>query len=101
MTLQQVGKIFNKNHATIHHSVKNHDENLEKSKKYKSYYEKAQNILMKHPDLAIIRDKTLMSQFTRQKKLIMELSDDNKVLKNRVLELEQQVSNLDPDGNRI
>lgn len=101
MTLHQVGRVFGKNHATIHHAVKNHDNNHSWSEMYRFYYQTAKDILVDKPSLEIQKDNTLMAQFTRQRMRIMELEGENNNLKMKVLELEEKITILDPDGIRV
>jgi hypothetical protein len=100
MSLHQVGKVFGKNHATIHHAGRKHEENMDWSEGYRYYYEVAQRILVDKPSLKIQADNTLMAQFSRQRLRIMELEGQVNNLKNRILELEGKSVILEADGNR-
>lgn len=101
MTLHQLGRVFGKNHATIHHAVKNHEINHDWSEMYRFFYDTAKKIIIDKPSLQVMKDNTLMAQFTRQKMRIYELEAENNNLKDKVLELERKITILDPDGNRI
>lgn len=101
MTLHQLGRVFGKNHATIHHAVKNHEINHDWSEMYRFFYDTAKKIIIEKPSLQVMKDNTLMAQFTRQKMRIYELEAENNNLKDKVLELERKITILDPDGNRI
>lgn len=101
MTLHQLGRVFGKNHATIHHAVKNHEMNHDWSEMYRYFYDTAKKIIIDKPSLQVMKDNTLMAQFTRQKMRIYELESENNNLKDKVLELERKITILDPDGNRI
>ena len=98
MSLHQVGKVFGKNHATIHHAVKNHDTNHSWSEMYRFFYQTAKDILVDKPSLEIQKDNTLMAQFTRQRMRIMELEGENNNLKMKMLELEEKITILEADG---
>ena len=101
MSLHQVGRVFGKNHATIHHAGKKHEANMDWSASYRFYYETAERILIDKPSLKILADNTLMAQFSRQKMRIMELEGQVSNLKDRILELEGNGVILEADGNRI
>jgi len=101
MSLHQVGRVFGKNHATIHHAGKKHEANMDWSASYRFYYETAERILIDKPSLKILADNTLMAQFSRQKMKIMELEGQVSNLKDRILELEGNGVILEADGNRI
>ena len=73
MTLMQIGRIFYKNHATIHHAVKNHEINHDLSELYRFYFSTATQMLLDCPIENIQSDNRLQAQFTRQKMRIVEL----------------------------
>tara|TARA_R110000782_G_scaffold79933_1_gene158469 strand:+ start:204 stop:653 length:450 start_codon:yes stop_codon:yes gene_type:complete len=73
MTLHQIGRIFGKNHATIHHAVKNHENNSNWSEMYRFYHANAKQMLLDCPIKSIQSDNRLQAQFTRQKMRIVEL----------------------------
>ena len=101
MTLHQVGRVFGKNHATIHHAVKNHEQNHDWSSMYRFFYETAKKMLIEKPSIEIRNNNTLMAQFTRQKMRILELEGERNNLKDRILELERKITNLEEYGNRV
>lgn len=101
MTLHQVGRVFGKNHATIHHAVKNHEQNHKWSEMYRFFYQTAKEVLIDKPSIDIQKDNRLMAQFTRQRMRIMELEGENNILKTRLLELQEKITILDPDGIRV
>ena len=101
MTLHQVGRVFGKNHATIHHAVKQHDANHSWSGMYRFFYETAKKMLLDRPSMEIRNNNTLMAQFSRQKMKIMELEGERNNLKDKVLELERKITNLEEYGNRV
>ena len=101
MTLHQVGRVFGKNHATIHHAVKNHEQNHDWSSMYRFFYETAKKMLIEKPTLEIRNNNTLMAQFTRQKMRILELEGERNNLKDRILELERKIANFEEYGNRV
>jgi hypothetical protein len=101
MTLMQVGRVFGKNHATIHHAVKNHEQNHQWSAMYRFFYDVAEKILVEKPSLEIQKDNTLAARFSRQKMRIQELEGENNNLKQKCLELEQKITTLEEYGNRV
>lgn len=101
MTLHQVGRVFGKDHSTIHHAVKQHETNHDWSSMYRFFYETAKRMLIEKPSIEIRNNNTLMAQFTRQKMRIMELEGERNNLKDRVLELERKIANLEQYGNRV
>lgn len=84
MTLMHIGRIFGKNHATIHHAVKNHEINHNWSSLYRFFYATAKELLLQSPVEEIRRDNRLQAQFTRQQMRIVELEhQNNKMLTDR------------------
>jgi len=100
MTLIQIGRVFGKNHATIHHAVKNQENNFNWSKMYRFYFETAKDVLVNNPDIKIQNDNTLMAQFTRQKMRITELEYKSSQLKSENESLKRKIAILEADGNR-
>ena len=100
MTLIQIGRIFGKNHATIHHAVKNHENNFNWSKMYRFYFETAKDVLVNNPDIKIQNDNKLMAQFTRQKMRITELEFKSSQLQTENESLRKKIAILEADGNR-
>ena len=94
MTLHQIGRIFGKNHATIHHAVKNHEQNHNWSEMYRYYHSIANDILLECPIKSIQSDNKLQAQFTRQKMRIVELEYEVEKLTHKCQELSENCSIL-------
>ena len=94
MTLHQIGRIFGKNHATIHHAVKNHEQNHNWSEMYRYYHSIANDILLECPIKSIQSDNKLQAQFTRQKMRIVELEYEVEKLTYKCQELSENCSIL-------
>ena len=94
MTLMQIGRIFDKNHATIHHAVKNHEMNHDWSELYRYYYSTAVQMLLDCPIENIKSDNRLQAQFTRQKMRIVELEYEVQKLTLKCQELNDNCSIL-------
>ena len=94
MTLMQIGRIFDKNHATIHHAVKNHEINHDWSELYRFYFSTATQMLLDCPIENIQSDNRLQAQFTRQKMRIVELEYEVQKLTLRCQELSDNCSIL-------
>ena len=94
MTLHQIGRIFGKNHATIHHAVKNHEQNHNWSEMYRYYHSIANDILLECPIKSIQSDNKLQAQFTRQKMRIVELEYGVEKLTHKCQELSENCSIL-------
>lgn len=94
MTLHQIGRIFGKNHATIHHAVKNHQVNYDWSEMYRFFYATANQLLLDSPIKSIQSDNRLQAQFTRQKMRIVELEHEVQKLTNEVDKLRGDCSIL-------
>ena len=94
MTLMQIGRLFGKNHATIHHAVKNHDTNHEWSELYRFYYSTATQKLLDCSIDKIQSDNRLQAQFTRQKMRIIELEYEVQTLTLKCQELNDNCSIL-------
>lgn len=94
MTLMQIGRIFDKNHATIHHAVKNHEINHDWSELYRFYFSTATQMLLDCPIENIRSDNRLQAQFTRQKMRIVELEYEVQKLTLKCQELRDNCSIL-------
>jgi len=94
MTLMQIGRIFDKNHATIHHAVKNHEINHNWSELYRFYFSTATQMLLDCPIENIQSDNRLQAQFTRQKMRIVELEYEVQKLTLKCQELNDNCSIL-------
>jgi hypothetical protein len=94
MTLMQIGRIFDKNHATIHHAVKNHEINHDWSELYRFYFSTATQMLLDCPIENIQSDNRLQAQFTRQKMRIVELEYEVQKLTLKCQELRDNCSIL-------
>ena len=92
--LHQIGRIFGKNHATIHHAVKNHEQNHNWSEMYRYYHSIANDILLECPIKSIQSDNKLQAQFTRQKMRIVELEYEVEKLTHKCQELSENCSIL-------
>jgi len=94
MTLMHIGRIFGKNHATIHHAVKNHEVNHNWSALYRFFYDTAQKILIESPVQKFENGNRLQAQFTRQKMRIIELEHEVSKLKHECVQLNDNIGIL-------
>jgi hypothetical protein len=87
MTLMQIGRIFERNHATVLHAINNHEDNYNWSKMYQHFYEVAQDVWNSNPTKDIKARNKLVATLTRHKMRIQELEAEVNNLKNRTIEL--------------
>lgn len=90
MTLHQIGRIFGKNHATIHHAVKNHEVNHNWSEMYRSFYEAAKEILYKNPITGFHIQNRVQAELTRYKLKVKELENELQLINNELLKTRQE-----------
>lgn len=74
MTLNQIGRLFGKNHATIHHACKNHDINHGWSAMYRSFYDAAKHIVYENPISGFQLGNKVQAELSRHKVLVYQLS---------------------------
>ena len=87
MTLMQIGRIFERNHATVLHAINNHEDNYNWSKMYQHFYEVAQDVWNSNPTKDIKARNKLVATLTRHKMRIQELEAEVNNLKNRTIDL--------------
>ena len=87
MTLMQIGRIFDRNHASVLHAIRNHEDNYNWSKMYQHFYEVAQDVWNSNPTKDIKARNKLAATLTRHKMRIHELEAEVNNLKNRTIEL--------------
>lgn len=97
MTLKQIGRLFGKDHATVHHALRNHDVNLGWSEMYGFFFETAAQIVINNPTKSIQRDNKLTALLTRHKMHITELKAENEQLSQQVQELLESVRILEQE----
>ena len=87
MTLMQIGRIFDRNHASVLHAIRNHEDNYNWSKMYQHFYEVAQDVWNNNPTKDIKARNKLVATLTRHKMRIQELEAEVNNLKNKTIEL--------------
>lgn len=87
MTLMQIGRIFDRNHASVLHAIRNHEDNYNWSKMYQHFYEVAQDVWNSNPTKDIKARNKLIATLTRHKMRIQELEAEVNNLKNRTIDL--------------
>lgn len=90
MTLHQIGRIFGKNHATIHHAVKNHEDNHNWSSMYRSFYEAANHIVNENPITGFHMQNRAQADLTRYKLKVMELEAELDTISTELLKVRQE-----------
>jgi len=108
MTLMQIGRIFERNHATVLHAINNHEDNYNWSKMYQHFYEVAQDVWNSNPTKDIKARNKLVATLTRHKMRIQELEAEVNNLKNRTIDLlennrilQQENKNLSQYADRV
>jgi len=108
MTLMQIGRIFERNHATVLHAINNHEDNYNWSKMYQHFYEVAQDVWNSNPTKDIKARNKLVATLTRHKMRIQELEAEVNNLKNRTIDLlennrilQQENKNLNQYADRV
>lgn len=76
----EIGRIFNKNHASIINGVKNHERDYKALNYYKDNYDRLK-LFINDPDEVILFDK--------QKEVIETLRGENANLRDRIYEIKQ------------
>lgn len=108
MTLMQIGRIFDRNHASVLHAINNHEDNYNWSKMYQHFYEVAQDVWNNNPTKDIKARNKLVATLTRHKMRIQELEAEVNNLKNKTIELlennrilEKENKNLSQYADRV
>ncbi len=101
MTTTQIGRMFDRNHATVVHAVRNHEVNLGWSEMYESFFETAQQIVINNPTKSIRRDSRLTAILTRHKMHITELKAENEELTKKVSELLESICILEKENKNL
>lgn len=108
MTLMQIGRIFDRNHASVLHAIRNHEDNYNWSKMYQHFYEVAQDVWNSNPTKDIKARNKLVATLTRHKMRIQELEAEVNNLKNRTIDLlennrilQQENKNLSQYADRV
>lgn len=74
MTLSQIGRIFGKDHSSVHHACKNHENNHNWSQMYRSFYEAAKNIVYENPISGFQLENKIQGELSRYKVLVYQLT---------------------------
>jgi len=108
MTLMQIGRIFDRNHASVLHAINNHEDNYNWSKMYQHFYEVAQDVWNSNPTKDIKARNKLVATLTRHKMRIQELEAEVNNLKNRTIDLlennrilQEENKNLNQYADRV
>ena len=108
MTLMQIGRIFDRNHASVLHAIRNHELNYNWSKMYQHFYEVAQRVFNENPTKDIQSRNKLAATLTRYKMHIQELEaevNNLKINKEQLVEniriLEEENKNLSQYADRV
>jgi len=108
MTLMQIGRIFDRNHASVLHAINNHEDNYNWSKMYQHFYEIAQDVWNNNPTKDIKARNKLVATLTRHKMRIQELEAEVNNLKNKTIDLletnrilEKENKNLSQYADRV
>ena len=108
MTLMQIGRIFDRNHASVLHALRNHEDNFNWSKMYQHFYEVAQDVWNNNPTKDIKARNKLVATLTRHKMRIQELEAEVNNLKNKTIDLlennrilQQENKNLNQYADRV
>jgi len=90
MTLQQIGRLFGKNHATIHHACKNHENNHGWSKMYRDFYEAAKTIVYENPVSGYQLENKTQADLSRHKVMVFQLSKQLEAIHKECEELRRE-----------
>lgn len=90
MTLHQIGRIFGKNHATIHHAVKNHEMNYNWSEMYRGFFEAANDTLNNNPITSYHIQNRAQADLTRYKLKVVELQAELDSINIELLKVRQE-----------
>ena len=108
MTLMQIGRIFDRNHASVLHAIRNHKDNFNWSKMYQFFYETAKDVWTRNPTKDIQSRNKLAATLTRYKMHIHELEakvnklkTSNEQLVQNLRTLQQENKNLSQYGDRV
>lgn len=108
MTLMQIGRIFDRNHASVLHALRNHEDNFNWSKMYQHFYEVAKEVWNRNPTKDIKARNKLVATLTRHKMRIQELEAEVNNLKNKTIDLletnrilEKENKNLSRYADRV
>lgn len=101
MTLMQIGRIFDRNHASVLHAINNHEDNYNWSKMYQHFYEVAQDVWNNNPTKDIKARNKLVATLTRHKMRIQELEAEVNNLKNKTIELLENNRTLQKENKNL
>jgi hypothetical protein len=101
MTLMQIGRIFDRNHASVLHAINNHEDNYNWSKMYQHFYEVAQDVWNNNPTKDIMARNKLVATLTRHKMRIQELEAEVNNLKNKTIELLENNRTLQKENKNL
>ena len=92
MTYHKIGKVLNKNHASILYSVKNIENFLIVYPHIRELYNIADEVLLEHKeDLIEFYNSPIRTQIEREKKLVEILLDNNNILKSKIKHLKKEL----------
>ena len=101
MTLMQIGRIFDRNHASVLHAIRNHEDNYNWSKMYQFFYATAKEIWNSNPTKDIQSRNKLVATLTRYKMRIQELEAEVDKLKNNNKELFENCRILQKENKNL
>ena len=101
MTLMQIGRIFDRNHASVLHAINNHEDNYNWSKMYQHFYEVAQDVWNSNPTKDIKARNKLVATLTRHKMRIQELEAEVNNLKNKTIDLLENNRTLQKENKNL
>lgn len=101
MTLMQIGRIFDRNHASVLHAIRNHEDNYNWSKMYQHFYEVAQDVWNSNPTKDIKARNKLVATLTRHKMRIQELEAEVNNLKNKTIDLLENNRTLQKENKNL
>ena len=95
MTFQQIGKVLNKNHASILYSVKSIENFIVVYPHIRHLYDMSNEVLLEHKqDLIEFYNSPIKTQIEREKKLIEILLDNNNMLKLKIKKLKKELYDI-------
>ena len=101
MTLMQIGRIFDRNHASVLHAIRNHEDNYNWSKMYQFFYATAKEVWNSNPTKDIQSRNKLVATLTRHKMRIQELEAEVDKLKNNNKELFENCRILQKENKNL
>ena len=101
MTLMQIGRIFDRNHASVLHAIRNHEDNYNWSKMYQFFYATAKEVWNSNPTKDIQSRNKLVATLTRHKMRIQELEAEVDKLKNNNKELFESCRILQKENKNL